>query len=182
MLARYSGTQLDVFYNANALQTTNDSVAIEGVLSSDGLTLLLCSHNSGCTLLKRFCVRFNDTELRIIIYPLGDGHKFYDVLVGETSEGLKLVIESHRCYTSDMQANASALKVRMNSRNPVFSLPLEYRDSIATPSSAASCLMQTSYRSLAYSPVTSFPMPAFSNLLARKTSPDTSSVALSLRG
>ena len=111
--------QLGVIHNANALQT-NDSVTVEGILNDDGLTVSLRSLNSRSTPLKRFCVRFNDTELRTIGDIPGHNHEFCDVLAGETSEGLKLVIESHRCYASDLQGNASALKVCMKVRNLVL--------------------------------------------------------------
>ena len=80
----------------------------------------LRSLNSRSTLLKRFCVRFNDAEFRTIGDIPGHNHEFCSVLAGETSEGLKLMIESHRCYASDLQGNASALKVCMKARNLLF--------------------------------------------------------------
>ena len=69
--------------------------------------------DSGSTLLTRTNRRFNGTELRTI-----GGTR--DVLVGETSEGLRLVLESHRCHASDFQDTTSAPDVCINAYHPVY--------------------------------------------------------------
>ncbi|KAF9784461.1 hypothetical protein BJ322DRAFT_1021211 [Thelephora terrestris] len=93
---------------------TNGPVAIVGLLNDEQLTVSLRSLDSGSTLLERQCTRFNDQEFRIIGGTPGYAHGFCDVVAGETNEGLKLVIESHRCYEADPQGNASVRKVQMN--------------------------------------------------------------------
>lgn len=85
---------------------------IDGDLTTDGLTTFLRSPDIGRTIQKKFCVRFNAQELSKIGDVPHQSNRFCDVSAGETSEGLALVLESHRCYTADSQGNASALKVR----------------------------------------------------------------------
>lgn len=84
---------------------------IDGVLNDDGLTVFLCSRDSGRTVQEKFCVRFDARDLPNIAGVPDHTNRFCDISMGETSEGLRLVIESHRCYTADSQDNASVLKV-----------------------------------------------------------------------
>jgi len=88
------------------------SVIIDGNLNTDGLTTFLRSLDIGRTIQKKLCVRFNAQELSKIGDVPHQSNRFCDVSAGETSEGLTLVIESHRCYAADPQGNAPALKVR----------------------------------------------------------------------
>ena len=67
--------------------------------------------DSGNTLLERKCARLDDREFRTVGNIPGHAHGFCDVFPGETKEGLKFVIESHRRYQVDPQGNAPALKV-----------------------------------------------------------------------
>jgi hypothetical protein len=99
--------------NAEILQTDGNAI-IDGVLNDEGLTVSLRSSNPRRTLQEQFCVRLNTQELPKISGVPDHTNRFCDVSAGETSEGLALVIESHRCYTADLQGNASASKVRMN--------------------------------------------------------------------
>ncbi|KAF9784466.1 kinase-like domain-containing protein [Thelephora terrestris] len=93
---------------------TNGSVNIAGVLDDNKLTVSL--HSSGGpllkrgNLLKRICHRLNNQDVRIIGHIPGHTHGRCEVLAGETNEGLKLVIESHRCFEDDPQGNSSAQK------------------------------------------------------------------------
>jgi len=87
------------------------NVIVDGVLKDDGLSVSLRSSNPRRTLREQFCVRFNAQELPKIGDAPHHTNRFCDVLAGETSEGLALVIESHRCYTADLQGNAPASKV-----------------------------------------------------------------------
>jgi hypothetical protein len=113
-LARCPSSWLYVVYYAKVSQT-NGSVNIAGVLDDNKLTVSL--HSSGGpllkrgTLLKRICHRLNNQDVRIIGHIPGHTHGRCEVLAGETNEGLKLVIESHRCFEDDPQGNASAQKV-----------------------------------------------------------------------
>ena len=107
----YLSSSLGIAHNIKTLQTNGPAV-IDGVLNDDGLTVSLGSLDSRSATLKRSCVRFIGADLQTIADIPGHAHGFCDVLAGETGEGLRLVIESHRCYTSDLQGNASALKVR----------------------------------------------------------------------
>ena len=84
---------------------------IDGDLNTDGLTMFLRSPDFGRTIREKFCIRFNAQELSKIGDVPDQSNRFCDVSAGETSQGLTLVIESHRCYASDSQGNASALKV-----------------------------------------------------------------------
>lgn len=84
---------------------------IDGVLSSEGLTVSLKSLDSGGIISKQTFPRFDDQELRIIDDIPSNGSGFCDLLAGETNEGLGLVIESHRFYEADPQGNARAHKV-----------------------------------------------------------------------
>ncbi|KAF9644609.1 kinase-like protein [Thelephora ganbajun] len=88
----------------------NGTVIIDGVLDDDRLTVSLRSPDSRRTLLERLCVRFNARELPKISGLPDHTNRFCDVSAGETSEGLGLVIESHRCYSADSQGNASVIK------------------------------------------------------------------------
>ena len=89
----------------------NNSVIIDGVFNDDGLTVFLRSPDSGCMHLKIFCVRFEARELTKIAGFPDRTDRFCDISTGVTSEGLTLVIESHRCYEADPQGNALTLKV-----------------------------------------------------------------------
>ncbi|KAF9784464.1 kinase-like domain-containing protein [Thelephora terrestris] len=89
---------------------TNGSGLIDGVLNKGGLTVSLRSPTSRETLLERTCTRVDEPELRIIGDIQGHAYGFCEVFAGETREGLKVVIESHRRYSADPQGNASALK------------------------------------------------------------------------
>jgi len=94
----------------------NGPAIIDGVLNDGGLTVFLRSPNSEHTLLQNFCVRFDARELpKIGGFPCHTT-RFCDVFAGETSEGLALEIESHRCCEADSQGNAFALKVRVKIR------------------------------------------------------------------
>jgi len=96
--------------NTEILQA-DGNVIIDGVLNDDGLAVSLRSSNTGRTFREQFCVRINAQELPKICGVPHQTNRFCDVSAGETSEGLALVIESHRCYTADSQGNASASKV-----------------------------------------------------------------------
>ena len=95
--------------------------SIEGVLTDDGLTVSLYVPDSG---LKRFCPRFKDQELQITGEIPGNIHQLYDGFAGVTIEGLRVVIETHRCCTADSQVNASARKVCMVPTFQTLSDPL----------------------------------------------------------
>jgi hypothetical protein len=101
IVSRFSGKTLEI----------TDTVTIDGVLNDDGLTVILCSPNSGHTLRKQLCVRFDAQELPDICDIPSHAGRFCDVSAGETSEGRTVWIESHRCYTADSQGNASTIKV-----------------------------------------------------------------------
>jgi hypothetical protein len=88
--------------------------AHHALISKEGLRRL--PPDSGCTPLKRFCVKFNDRELPGISGVPDRTGGFCDVLAGETTKGLRLVIESHRCCTVDSRGKAPALKVYVNIR------------------------------------------------------------------
>ena len=93
---------------------------IDGVLKDNELTLFLRSPGSGRTLREKSCVRFDARELpKIDDFP-DNSNGFCDLSAGETSEGLTLVIESHRCYAADSQGNASVLKVWVNIHDSAF--------------------------------------------------------------
>ena len=98
----------------------NDSVIIDGVLNDDRLTVFLRSLNSRRTLREKSCVRFDARELPRIGDVPDHSSRFCDISAGETSEGLTLVIESHRCYAADSQDNAPALKVWVNLHDSTF--------------------------------------------------------------
>lgn len=86
-------------------------VIIYGALDDEELTVSMRSLDSGSTLLERKCPRLNDREFRIVGDTPAHAHGFCDVFPGETNDGLKLVIESHRRYEVDPQGNAPVLKV-----------------------------------------------------------------------
>lgn len=71
----------------------------------------LRSPDSGRTFLQQSCVRFSPQELPEIGAVPDHTDRFCDVSAGKTSEGLILVVESHRCYAADSQSNASTQKV-----------------------------------------------------------------------
>lgn len=86
-------------------------MTIDGALEDSGLTVSLRSPDSNRTLQEQFCVRFSPRDLPEIGDVPDHTSRFCDVSTGETSEGLTVVIESHRCYTADSQGNASVHKV-----------------------------------------------------------------------
>ena len=86
-------------------------MTVGGVLNDDGLVVSLHSPDHGCTFREQFCVRFGPQELPKIGGVPEHTNRFCDVSPGETSEGLPVVIESHRCYAADSHGNAAALKV-----------------------------------------------------------------------
>ena len=98
-------------FHRTEVSQPNDSVIIDGVLRDDGLTVFLRSPDSRRTLRETSCVRFDAQELPKIGDVPDHSNRFCDISAGETSEGLTLVIESHRCYAADSQGNASTLKV-----------------------------------------------------------------------
>lgn len=89
----------------------NDCLTIDGVLSDDKLTVFLRSLNSGRIFREKSCVGFDARELTKIGDFPDHSNGFCDVFAGETSEDLTLMIESHRCYETDLRGNASARKV-----------------------------------------------------------------------
>jgi len=86
-------------------------VIIDGVLNDDGLTVFLRSPDSGHVLREKSCARFNARELSMIGGAPNYSNTFCDVFAGETNEGLTLVIESYRCYTTYSQDNVSVLNL-----------------------------------------------------------------------
>lgn len=86
-------------------------MVIDGALNNDGFTALLRSQDSGDTVRETFCVKFDARDLPKIAGNPGQANRFCNIHVGETSEGLPCVIESHRCYPSDPQGNNIARKV-----------------------------------------------------------------------
>ena len=92
--------------NIVKVSQSNDSPIIDGVLKDYGLTLSL--------------PRFDARELTKIDDVPSKFSGFCDISAGETSEGLTVVIESHRCYAADSQGNASVLKVRVNLHDSAF--------------------------------------------------------------
>lgn len=96
----------------------NGTVTVDGVLDDDRLVVSLRSPDYRCTFREQFCVRFSPLELPKIGGVPDHTNRFCDVSSGETSEGLPVVVESHRCYAAD--SNASTLKARTNIRYLAF--------------------------------------------------------------
>lgn len=98
----------------------NSTVTIGGALGDDGFTGGLSSPGFRCTPQKRSRVQKRPRVKPSLqaLPKIGDvpdyTNRFCDVSAGVTSEGLTLVIESHRCYAADLQGNASVMKVRRN--------------------------------------------------------------------
>lgn len=107
---RYRSPRLYVVHDTEIIQS-NGTATLDGVLNNDGLVVALRSPDHRCTFREQFCVRFSPQELPKIGGVPDHTNRFCDVSPGETSEGLPVVIESHRCYAADSQGNASTLKV-----------------------------------------------------------------------
>jgi len=110
---RYRSPRFHAAHDTEIVQA-DDTVIIDGVLNNDRLVVALRSPDHRCTFREQSCVRFSPQELPRIGGVPDHTNRFCDVSPGETSEGLPVVIESHRCYTADSQGNASTLKVRSN--------------------------------------------------------------------
>jgi len=96
------------------IMQANGNATVRGIFNEDGLVVSLCSPDYRCTFREQICVRFSPQELPKIGDVPDHTNRFCDVSPGETSEGLQVVIESHRCYAADSEGNASTLKARSN--------------------------------------------------------------------
>ena len=102
---------ITLFYRDTEILQCGGAMTIDGVLNDDGLIVSLRPLGSKRALREKFCDRFSPQELPKICGVPESAGRFCDVTIGETSEGLALMIESHRCYAADTQGNASTLKV-----------------------------------------------------------------------
>jgi len=112
-LSRYRSPRLHFVHHTEIIQA-NDAVTVDGILNNDGLVVALRSPDHRCTFREQSCVRFSPQELPKISGAPDHTNRFCDVSPGETSEGLAVVIESHRCYAADSQGNTPTLKARSN--------------------------------------------------------------------
>ena len=108
-----------ITHNADILQG-NDTVSIHGDLNDNELIVSLRSPSSGRTLREQRCARIGQGDLPNISEAPHRANGFCDISKGETSEGLRVVIESYRCYTDDSQHSSSLPEVRTNIYSMAF--------------------------------------------------------------
>ena len=97
--------------HAKLLQV-NVPAAIDGVLDDKELKLWIRTLDLGGTILQRTCVRLDSQELPSVGDIPEHTNLHCNISWGETCEGLNVVVELHRCYTTDPQHNAFVRKVR----------------------------------------------------------------------